>query len=303
MDMISVVIPVYRDGARGVSAAQAILDQVVPAGCELEVVLVDDGSDDDTAELLKRCADERVRLLSLPRNAGRSAARNAGAAAVRSSIIVFMDCDCVPVDRHMIEAHYAVLTAGAVASTGEVTGRDSGFWSRYQTMASARRARQHAQGVTHAGSSQNLAVLRDAFQRVGGFDTGYRRYGFEDRDLLLRLATWGRVEWAGRARVRHLDELTLVGVSAKMREAGGPSAAEFARRFPEAYITLGYAAIDSRRHPSLRLIARIAEPRLSWLAASVDHMLRIPMPFAFKAAAVRLVSALSFCVGTATSES
>ncbi len=46
--IISVVIPVYRDGARAVAAAQALLGQRLREGISLQVILVDDGSGDDT---------------------------------------------------------------------------------------------------------------------------------------------------------------------------------------------------------------------------------------------------------------
>ena len=297
--LVSVVIPVYRDGARALDAIRAMAAQLLPAGLQAEIIVVDDGSDDDTPVLLARDAAP-ARVLRLEPNAGRSAARNAGARAAAGATIVFMDCDCLPVGTGFLASHLAALDAGAVASTGAVTGRDDGFWHRYQHEASLRRERQHAAGNPYAGSSQNLAVRKDAFERIGGFDGGYRQYGFEDRDLLLRLATLGRIAWTPAAVVRHLDALSLAQVSRKMAEAGEHSSPRFAARHPQAYRALGYARLDARTHPWLRPLARVLDGVLPACARLLDPALASPvLPYALKAFAVRLVTGASYLAGTA----
>jgi glycosyltransferase involved in cell wall biosynthesis len=297
--VLSIVIPTYRDGARARCAAEAMLAQVLPGDIDREVIVVDDGSDDDTQEHLARCTDPRVRVVRLPNNIGRSAARNAGAAQANGLGIVFIDCDCLPTGADFLAAHVTALAKGAVASTGEVTGCDGGFWERYQREASARRARQHNAGVSYAGTSQNLAVDRAAFERIGGFDTGYTRYGFEDRDLLLRLATLGRIAWTSEAQVRHLDALSLAQVSRKMREAGEFSSARFASRHPRAYIALGYARFDVRTHAWLRPVGHALRERLPLAARAIDRLLPMrAVPYVFKAFLVRVVTGLSYSVGT-----
>lgn len=297
--MLSVVIPTYRDGARARAAAEAMLAQALPDGVAHEVIVVDDGSDDDTPDHLARSTDPRLRVVRLPVNVGRSAARNAGAADARGDGIVFMDCDCLPTSDGFLAAHLTALAEGAVASTGDVTGADGGFWERYQRDASARRARQHAAGVRYSGSSQNLAVDRAAFERIGGFDTGYTRYGFEDRDLLLRLAAVGPIAWTPRAEVRHLDLLDMAQVSRKMREAGEHSSTRFASGHPQAYVALGYARLDARRNAWLRVVAHALAPALPCVARTVDRLLPLQaVPHAFKAALVRALTGLSYSVGT-----
>ena len=298
-DLVSVVIPVYRDGARACAAANAMLLQSLPDGVQREVVVVDDGSDDDTAMQLSACRDPRIRVLRLPCNQGRSAARNVGVAIAAGEFVVFMDCDCVP-DAGYLAAHLAALSAGAVTSAGHVTGTGGGFWDRYQHEASSRRQHQHASGMPYAGSSQNLAVRRSEFEAVGGFDTGYRRYGFEDRDLLLRIAKHGRVAWAEGAIVHHQDAITLTQVTAKMMEAGEHSSQHFATRHPNAYRQLGYAALDARLRPALMPLASCSVPVASLLAAGFDsirggHWL----PYSLAKWIVKVTSALAYLGGTA----
>ena len=297
-DIVSVVIPVYCDGARAITAARAMAAQVLPMGMGVEIVLVDDGSDDDTPALLARDAAP-ARVLRLERNKGRSAARNAGAQSVSGAVVVFMDCDCLPTRTDFLAAHVAALDTGAIASTGGVIGCGDRFWDRYQHEASLRRERQHAAGNPYSGSSQNLAVRKAAFEQVGGFDEGYRQYGFEDRDLLLRLAALGRIAWTRDAVVRHLDALSLVQVSRKMAEAGEHSSPRFAALHPDAYRALGYARLDARRRPWLRLLARPLDAILVPLSRLLDGLLAEPaLPYALNAMLVHLVTGASYLAGT-----
>jgi glycosyltransferase involved in cell wall biosynthesis len=298
MSGVSVIIPVHRDATRALAAADAMWAQDVSDADALQVIVVDDGSGDGTAEQLADRMDPRARLLVLPANAGRSGARNAGAAIAEGEFLVFMDCDCLPVGGGFLQAHLAALRAGAVASTGDVLGADDGFWDRYQREASLRRRRQHAAGMHYAGSSQNLAVRRDAFAAIGGFDTGYRRYGFEDRDLLLRLAALGPIAWTDAA-VRHLDCIELAQVARKMAEAGAWSSLRFARRHPAAYRALGFAALDARRRPWLRPAARLLDRALPLLARCIGPRLEAGwIPYAARATVARLVTGLGYLAGT-----
>ena len=296
---ISVVIPVFRDGARAVAAARQTRAQRLPTDVALEIILVDDGSDDDTAARLAGLSASEARVLRLATNQGRSAARNAGAETANGDILVFMDSDCLPMGEGFLSAHLDALASGAVGSTGAVIGDGGGFWDRYQREASQRRERQHRGGMRYAGSSQNLAVRREVFGAVGGFDTGYRRYGFEDRDLLLRLAYAGKVTWTAEAVVRHLDRIDLAQVSSKMAEAGALSSARFANAHPEAYRALGFARLDARTRRWLRTPGRVLDGTLPPIARGVDLLLqRAWIPYAAKAAAVRLVTGLSYLAGT-----
>jgi glycosyltransferase involved in cell wall biosynthesis len=91
MALISVVVPVYR-----VEAYLAdCLDSVLAQSGDIEVVCVDDASDDGCAAILAGYAgrDDRVRVVTLPHNAGLGAARNAGLAAATGEFVWFVDGD------------------------------------------------------------------------------------------------------------------------------------------------------------------------------------------------------------------
>ena len=295
---ISVVVPVYRDATRARAAACALLEQKLPSGAMLDVVLVDDGSSDGTVESLREL-EPMVRVLALPHNQGRSGARNAGAAAATGAIVLFMDCDCLPADQDLLLSHISALESGAVASCGHVTGIGADFWSKYQDQASHRRRSQHASGVQYAGSSQNLAVRRTDFEAIGGFDTAYRRYGFEDRDLLIRLGQRGPIAWT-TATVRHQDQLCLIQVASKMAEAGRYSSHRFASHHPDAYRTLGYAVTDAQQHHVTMPLGRLATPFAMVIAHAFDRLgCERWLPHTPARWIVRLTSALAYFGGTA----
>jgi glycosyltransferase involved in cell wall biosynthesis len=85
--LVSVIVPVYNGERFVAQALEAILAQDYPA---LELIAVDDGSTDATAEILARYA--RVRRISQS-NSGPSAARNAGIEASTGDLLTFCDCD------------------------------------------------------------------------------------------------------------------------------------------------------------------------------------------------------------------
>jgi glycosyltransferase involved in cell wall biosynthesis len=86
--LVSAIIPAYN-AERFV--ADAIRSAINQAGCEIEVIVVDDGSSDRTVEIARRFGD-RVRVISQA-NQGVAAARNAGIAAARGEYLAFLDAD------------------------------------------------------------------------------------------------------------------------------------------------------------------------------------------------------------------
>lgn len=87
---VSVVIPAFNRGYILGEAIQSVLDQVHR---NFELIIVDDGSTDDTNQVVRGFKDGRIRLLRHPRNAGVAAARNTGLAAAQGEFISFLDSD------------------------------------------------------------------------------------------------------------------------------------------------------------------------------------------------------------------
>ncbi len=90
---VSLVVIAYNERDHAPGCIRAILDQQTDT--RFDVVFVDDGSTDGTADAVMAVSvgDERIRLIRLPRNRGRGAARAAGVEAARGRAIGFVDAD------------------------------------------------------------------------------------------------------------------------------------------------------------------------------------------------------------------
>ncbi|WP_158861846.1 glycosyltransferase family 2 protein [Leifsonia sp. AG29] len=181
----SVVIAAYQAAGTIGDAIQSNLAQDY-AGWH-EVVVVDDGSSDRTAEAAAAIDDPRVRVLRLPQNRGRAYARNAGVSLARGDVVVPCDAD----DRSFpgrLSAHAAAF--GRAPSAEVVFGRIQARTPRGEvrhwpvmpdTTAGVDDDFLRGQmGVAHGAS----AFRREWFERVGGYDPGLRVA--EDYDLFAR---------------------------------------------------------------------------------------------------------------------
>ena len=90
--LISIVLAVYNDAPYVADAIDRVLGQV---GVEIELVLVDDGSSDESPQIARAAADRdsRVRLIELPRNVGVALARERGVREATGDWVWFVDCD------------------------------------------------------------------------------------------------------------------------------------------------------------------------------------------------------------------
>jgi glycosyltransferase involved in cell wall biosynthesis len=89
---ITVVMPVYNRGSIVERAVRSVLDQDFE---DFELIVIDDGSTDDTVKVVQSIDDRRLKLIRQPANAGGNAARNRGIKAARAPLISFLDSDDV----------------------------------------------------------------------------------------------------------------------------------------------------------------------------------------------------------------
>lgn len=88
---LSILMPVYNEEERIADALKQALAVDYP--CEIELVVVDDGSRDGTAEVLGRVDDARLRVITHPRNAGKGAAIRTAVAKAEGDYMVILDAD------------------------------------------------------------------------------------------------------------------------------------------------------------------------------------------------------------------
>jgi glycosyltransferase involved in cell wall biosynthesis len=94
LPLLSIVVPAYNEEQTVERLLQAVVAAPLPAGIEREVLVVDDGSRDRTAEIVERIAgDPRVRLIRQERNQGKGAALRRGFAEARGDFVVVQDAD------------------------------------------------------------------------------------------------------------------------------------------------------------------------------------------------------------------
>jgi glycosyltransferase involved in cell wall biosynthesis len=88
---LSIVMPVYNEADRVAEAVKQVLEVDFP--CEVELVVVDDGSSDATPTILATIDDVRMRVIRHGRNQGKGAAVRTGAGAARGESLVILDAD------------------------------------------------------------------------------------------------------------------------------------------------------------------------------------------------------------------
>jgi glycosyltransferase involved in cell wall biosynthesis len=192
MTEVAVVIPVFN-GAKTVSRAiDSALNQRFDG--RFEIVVVNDGSTDGTAEVLKQY-QERIRVLDQA-NRGPAAARNAAAAQTSAEYIAFLDADdTFMADKlartlpHLAGNHDAALLFHDAITLGR-DGREvaqSYVWPE----------RAHAPSIDEMLAKwwpivpSTVVMRRSAFEACGGFCEEFKAPGYEDPDLWIRAREYG----------------------------------------------------------------------------------------------------------------
>ncbi|MBT0666929.1 glycosyltransferase family 2 protein [Novosphingobium profundi] len=183
--IVSVIIPTYNRASTIAAAVESILGQTC---AQIEVIVVDDGSQDDTARVMAALTDPRLRYVALPRNAGACAARNHGIELARADILAFQDSDDVwhPTK---LERQLAVLGAARdrVIYCGFMRCEDGVAAYTPHSGIAPRRGRIVAPLLEgNFVSTQTLLVPRACLDAVGGFHETLGR--LQDWELAIRLS-------------------------------------------------------------------------------------------------------------------
>jgi len=204
---------------------------------DFEVIVVDDGSTDDTAAI---AASHDFRVISTT-NRGLSAARNTGWRAARGEIVVYLDDDATPdPDWLRFLAHTFLTTDHAAAGGPNVPPHDSGLVESCVAAAPG--------GPIHVLVSDteaehvpgcNLAIRRSVLEELGGFDPQFRVAG-DDVDMCWRIIESGRtIGYSPAALVWHRRRDT-VKAYLKQQRGYGKAEAMLERKWPEHYNASGH---------------------------------------------------------------
>jgi glycosyltransferase involved in cell wall biosynthesis len=183
---ISVVIPTYNQSRFLPYAVESALAQTLPPA---EIIVVDDGSTDDTPTTLRRWLN-RIRVLRQP-NRGVAAARNAGAAAAAGELLAFLDSDdaWLPAKLERQEARFRKDPGLGLVHCGceEVDGEGRPLRTRIDGLAGCVRDELLLlRRPVILGGGSGLVVPRSVFDALGGFDESLSTSA--DWDLCYRIA-------------------------------------------------------------------------------------------------------------------
>jgi glycosyltransferase involved in cell wall biosynthesis len=188
--LVSVVIPAYNAARTIPATVRTVLDQTV---ADLEVIVVNDGSTDTTADVARSLDDGRVRVLS-QENSGHAAARNAGLGAAFGQYVAFLDADDLWLP-HKLERQLEVLKAHpdvrALSSSAVIVDD----LLRPLFVASSPDGRNELLDVLCfrglAAFMDTLIAERALIERIGGFDPSL--IILQDWELAIRLARAGEL--------------------------------------------------------------------------------------------------------------
>ncbi|MFT3756256.1 MAG: glycosyltransferase [Pseudoxanthomonas sp.] len=225
----SIVIPVYNQVEHTLACLRALTAH--PPSTPFEVIVVDDGGDDPTADRMPQVTGLRYHRRAC--NGGFIAACNDGAALARGQYVVFLNNDTVPQPGWLdalLDTFEKIPDAGLVGAqllypdgrlqeAGGVVFSDGSAWNygRFESPFDPRfgylRDADYCSGAA-------IAMPRALFESFGGFDTRYAPAYYEDADLAFAVRTAGkRVLYQPASCVVHLE-----GITAGIDTGGGVKA-------------------------------------------------------------------------------
>jgi glycosyltransferase involved in cell wall biosynthesis len=185
---VSVILPTYNRAHLVGRAIQSVLDQTYQ---DFEIIVVDDGSKDNTEEVINGFTDTRIRYVKHQQNKGGSAARNTGIKFAKGKYIAFQDSDDEWLPRKLEiqrETFEVVSLEVGVIYTDMLRIENNGnekYWHsptvKYGSIINSRTLDYQVIGI----GIQSTLIKRECFDRVGVFDERFPR--FIDLDLFVRL--------------------------------------------------------------------------------------------------------------------
>jgi cellulose synthase/poly-beta-1,6-N-acetylglucosamine synthase-like glycosyltransferase len=206
----SIIIPAYQASEALPRCLSAVQHQTIDPS-RYEIIVVDDGSTDGTADL-------SARLLTVPHaqviraaHGGPAHARNVGAQAAQGEVLLFTDADCAPAP-DWTERLTSVFAQPAISGAkGAYRTQQTKLVARFvQQEYQERYDRMLRQDSIDFIDTYSAAYRHAVFQAQGGFDTSYSNASVEDQEFSFRLAEQGqRLVFVPNAIVYHCHDETL----------------------------------------------------------------------------------------------
>ncbi len=234
---VSVVVPAYNASRTMERCVESLLGLSGNSPAH-EIIIVDNGSDDETPEILRRYPG--IVMVEEKAVRGPSAARNAGVRAASGDIIAFTDADCVVTPDWLVHGVSPLADTAVCGVAGIIKGvepkNEIQEWMNSRNILDAKAAL--ANSFRPYVQTANAFFRREDFWKVEGFDTVL--LCGEDCDLSWRIleATKGRLELAPEAVVYHDHRCSVRGLfrqSSKNASASAHLAAKWGDALPPKY--------------------------------------------------------------------
>jgi len=197
---VSVLLPVHNGERYLLEALESVWSQ---GFTDLELVVIDDHSDDDTASILDAVEDPRLRRIYLEKRIGTVGALNVGLRECRAPLVARLDADdrCLPgrIQRQVVtmEGRPNLAALGTSALLVDQSGRPIGRRDVPTGAAAVLRRLRWRNALIHP----SVMFRHDLVTALGGYSTSVRKS--EDYDLWLRLATVGELDNLGDALIAY----------------------------------------------------------------------------------------------------
>lgn len=207
----SIVIPTYNRPERLANCLNAIAKTDYPSD-RFEVILVDDGSKTPLDSVVTPLQDKITVKLFRQVNAGPAAARNRGASEAKGEFLAFTDDDCQPLPDWLDRFAVSLATAPQAMVGGKTINAlaDNPFSTASQELIDYLYEYYNpAKGKKAFFASNNIAMAKLGFDRLGGFDVSFPLAAAEDRDFCDRWEAKYPMVYNPQAQINHYHNLTI----------------------------------------------------------------------------------------------
>ncbi len=189
---VSVIVPAYNSGKTLTVCLKTLSKQTYPSE-KYEVIIVDDGSTDNTSIILNSLPESDLfKVINHSENCGLAAARNTGIKNAKGDILIFLDSD-MEVEEDFIEKHVSFHRKKSVIGVlGSIIPDIENPYDKYQ-----RYLYESKRGAAkfdinkpipfNAFIFNNTSIKKIAFEKVGLFDENIKMYGGEDTEFSYRV--------------------------------------------------------------------------------------------------------------------
>lgn len=199
---VSVIIPTYNSATYLAEAIDSVLKQTFPA---YEIIVVDDGSTDNTKEILENYIKQKQIIYIFQQNAGPAAARNQGVRSSNGDLIAFLDADDIWIEDKLKQQVELFLNHNNVDL---VYGPRIEFSNTQQDFIDPKIKLYSGKIFPHLIKSNfitnsSVIIRKNIFLEVGGFNEDRSLQAIEDYELWLRISIQREIAYVKKIVVKY----------------------------------------------------------------------------------------------------